>query len=229
MARTRRTKLAWAIVLPCLAFWMLLGCGPANLAMMVMPWTDDKIEPKCKLANKDKEITIVLAARFENLEVRPELMTADQELSEALASQLRTRFKENGEKVKVAPPVRVRPQLLKLREWDHAGLLRVGEQFQADYVIAIDIQKLSLVMPNSYNSLYQGQVDLSVRVLDAHVPLLEAVRHTDLYHCEYPPARPIDTSGSSPAQFRMMFVNKMARDLSRWFAAYPSDQKFDLD
>jgi hypothetical protein len=229
MARTHRTRIAWAILAPIVGLWMIIGCGPANLAMLVMPWSDDKVEPKCKLADKSKEVTVVVAARFESLEVRPDLMTADQELAEALARELRNRFKDNSEKVKIVPPIRVRPHLQKLRQWDDASLLAVGEKFQADYVLTIELQKFSLVPPSSYSALFQGQADLAVRLLDAHKPLLESVVFQEFHHTEYPRSNPIDNSGSNPAQFRQMFVGRMARDLSRWFAAYPSDQKYDID
>jgi hypothetical protein len=218
-----------AAALVCIASWLAVGCGPSSLAMLFAPFVDDRTPPKYKLAKDDKEVTVVIASRFENLEVRPELMTADQELAEALAAQLRNRFKENKEKVKIVPPLRARPYLLKLKEWDSANLQKVAETFQADYVIQIDVQRLSLVMPNSYNSLYQGHADLEVTLYDAHQPFLEAVLHKELYRCEYPTSRPIDTTGSSPNQFRIMFVTKMARDLARWFTAYPTEQRLDMD
>ena len=41
--------------------------------------------------DKNKEITVVLATRFESLEVRPDLMTADQELAERLHADLQAR------------------------------------------------------------------------------------------------------------------------------------------
>jgi hypothetical protein len=209
--------------------WMAIGCGPASLAYLFMPFVDDRVQPKCKLASADKEITVVIAARFENLEVRPELQPADQELAETLRTELVKRFKDNKEKVKIVPTQRVRPHLAKLKEWDSAGLIQVGEYFQADYVIALNIQSLSLVMPNSYNSLYQGKADVEVTVYDVHQPATEAVLLKQPFRCEYPTSRPIDSSGSSPSQFRLLFNNRMARDLARWFTPYPSDQKFDIE
>lgn len=229
MATHRRDQfLRNATIVLCLV-WFAIGCGPASLAFLFMPFVDDKVPPKCKLASADKEITVVIASRFENLEIRPEVQPAEQELAETLAQQLRTRFKENKEKVKVVPPLRVRPHLSKLKEWDAPGLIQVGEHFQADYVIALNIQSLSLVMPNSYNSLYQGRADLEVTVYDVHQPSLESVILKQPFRCEYPTSRPIDSSGSNPTQFRMLFTNRMARDLARLFTAYPSDERFDID
>lgn len=227
MARKRGWKIGVASAL--LLAMLGIGCGPSTLAMLFLPFMDDKMPPRCKLANADKEINVVVATRFSSLEVRPEIMTADQELAESLAQQIRTRSKENKEKVKVVAPIKVRPHLLKLKEWDHSSLLAATESFKADYVILVEIQKLSLVMPNSFNSLYQGNADLEVTVLDTKQPALESVAFKEAYRCEFPKSRPIDTSGSSPSQFRMMFVNKVARDLARWFVAYPSDQRFELE
>lgn len=205
------------------------GCNPSQIAFLLMPWVDERVQPKCKLANPDKEITIVIASRFESLEVRPEVQPTDQELAETLAQEFRKRAKENKEKIKVVPPLRVRPYLSKLKSWDAAGLIEVGERFQADYVIALNIQSLSLIMPNSYNSLYQGKADVEVTVYDTHQPALEAVILKQPFRCEYPTTRPIDSSSSSPAQFRQLYTSRMARDLVRWFTPYPSDEKWDME
>ena len=151
---------------------MALGCGPASLAYLFMPFVDDRVQPKCKLANPDKEIKIVIASRFNSLEVRPDLQPADQELADALVSELNKRFKINKEKVKVEPPQRVRSHLAKLKEWNATELVQLGERLQADYIIDLNIQSLTLMKPNSYNKLYQGTADVEVTVYDAHQPAL---------------------------------------------------------
>jgi Lipopolysaccharide-assembly len=209
---------------------MAIGCGPSSIAYLFMPFVDDRVQPKCKLANPDKEIKIIIASRFQNLEFRPEVQPAEQELASALEIELRKRFKLNNEKVKVEPPQRVRPHLTKMKEWNAASLIQVGERhFQADYVIELNIQSLSLMMPNSYNSLYQGRADLEVTVYDVHKPAIEAVILKQTFRSEYPMSQPIDSSTNSPDQFRARFNSRMARDLARWFTAYPSDEKFDIE
>ena len=220
---------AWAILAPVVLLWMVIGCGPTTLAMMLRPFSDDKEDPKCKIVDPDKEITVLLACHFQNLEVRPELMSADQQLVDALATELNKRYKENGNKVKIVPPTRVRGELMKLREWNPPALREVAEKYQADYLIAIDIQKLSLVLPNSYAALFNGQCDLHVRVMDVHAPILDGYKFEDFYHqTDFPQNRPIDAQNSSADMFRGMFVRKMASDLAKWFAAYPSDEKFNM-
>jgi hypothetical protein len=85
------------------------------------------------------------------------------------------------------------------------------------------------MMPNTYNHLYQGQADLEVTVYDVHKPALEAVILKQPFRTVYPTRGPIDSSGNSPDQFRALFNSRMARDLARWFTAYPSDEKFDIE
>ncbi len=208
---------------------MAIGCGPASLAFMFMPFVDERVQPKCKLASADKEITVVIASRFENLEIRPEVAPTDQELAEMLTQELRKRFKDNKEKVKIEPPVRVRPHLSKLKSWDASSLVQLGEHFKADYVIALNIQNMSLVMPNTYNSLYKGRADVEVIVYDIHRSALEPILLKDSFRCEYPTTKEVDVSTTSPQGFRNRFIGRMSRDLARWFTAYPSDQKFDID
>jgi hypothetical protein len=205
---------------------MALGCGPASIAYLFMPFVDDRIEPRCKLAKKDKEVKIVIASRFENLEVRPDLRPADQELAEALAMELRKRFATNKEKAKVELPVKVRSHLAKLKDWNATSLRQVGENLQADYVIELNIQNLSLKVPVE---LYHGKADVEVTVYDIHREPLDSVIHKETFRCVYPATGPIDASRSSPDQFRALFNARMARDVARWFTAYTSEQKFDID
>ena len=229
MAATKRDLFLRNITILLGLAGMAIGCGPSSLAYLFMPFVDDRVQPKCKLANADKEIKVVIASRFQSLEFRPDVQPAEQELASALEMELRKRFKINNEKVKVEMPQRVRPYLSKMKEWNATSLIHVGEQFKADYVIELNIQNLSLMMPNSYNSLYQGRADLEVTVYDVHKPALEAVILKQPFRSEYPTSRPIDSSGSSPDQFRALFNSRMARDLARWFTAYPSDEKFDIE
>jgi hypothetical protein len=208
---------------------MAIGCGPASLSFLLLPFIDDRVEPKCQLAQKDKEIKIIIASRFQNMELRPDVQQADQELAEALATELRKRFKNNKEKVIVEPPLKVRPHLAKLQDWNATSLRQLGERMQADCVIALNIQSLSLVLPNSYPPLYKGRADVEVSVYDVHKDAFESEMFRQPFRCEYPAAREYDTTEYNPAQFRLLFNSRMARDLSRWFTAYPSDEKFDIN
>lgn len=209
--------------------WMGIGCGPSTLAFLFAPFIDDRVPPKCKLANPDKEITVVIASRFENLEVRPDVQPMASELAESLTTELRKRFKDNKENVKIIPPLRVQPHLGKIKDWSAAEVIAVGEKFKADYVISLKMQNVSLLMPNSYSSLYQGKADVEVSVFDTHQPVLEAEIHKGQFRCAFPNNQPMDASNVSPSEFRARFTNRMTRDLARWFTAYPPEEKVDFE
>src|SRR5262245_16815323 len=78
--------------------WLAIGCSPASLSYLFLPFVEDKIPAKCKLATSEKEVQVAILTNFASLETRPELVPADTELSERLAQQLRKRFADNKEK-----------------------------------------------------------------------------------------------------------------------------------
>src|SRR4051812_45526927 len=101
--RAKCIRRPWGLVL--LGFvWAGLGCSPAALSFLALPFVDDKIPAKYKIASADKEVTVAVVAWFGSLEVRPELMPAESEIAERWCPQLRDRFKYSGGKVKMGPP-----------------------------------------------------------------------------------------------------------------------------
>src|SRR5436190_23990482 len=84
------------------------GCSPAGLAFLMLPFVDDKVPAKFKLSSPDKEVSVAIVTWFGSLEVRPEVMPADGELSDRLGKKLRECFAYNKEKVKIIPSAQVR-------------------------------------------------------------------------------------------------------------------------
>lgn len=208
--------------------WMAIGCGPSSIAYIIGTFVPNTVDPVCKLANADKEITVVIASKFDSLEIRPDVQPMKDELAELLAIEMRKLFKENKDNVKIVPPIRVQPHLSKIKNWEAAELVPLGERFKADYVIALNIQNVASMLPNRLNECYDGKADIDVAVFDTHAPTLEAQVHKGMFRCNYP-TTPITSSDCSPMQFRTRFTARMARDLSRWFAAHPPAKKVDMD
>lgn len=222
---------AYRAKFPVFGMWLLallaltgfsIGCNPATLNYLLMPFVDARIPPKCKLAG-DKEVQVAIVTNFATLETRPELLPAEMELSEKLAQSLRERFKENKEKVKIIPTARVKSamngsgQAVSPRD--------VGKQLKADYVISLEINSISLYENGSSRTLYRGNTEIAVNVFDMSKPDGESNIWQDAYRCEFPGTRgPIDAAGSSYQSFRSMFLTKVARDLSRNFSAHQPDE-----
>jgi hypothetical protein len=220
MKRDRKWHLA-ALVLG--LAWLSIGCSPATLSFFFMPFTDTNIPPRCKLAAKGKEVTVCIVSNFASLETRGEIVPSDGELAALVAQQLRKRTQENKEKVIVVDPSRTRNQALSGRT-----LQEIGTQFKADYVVALEIQNLTLYEKGT-TMLYRGNIDMVVRVVDVKQGEGAAIFNEPL-RCEYPGMRgPIDTAEMNVMQFRSRFLNKVAGDVARLFTGYPPEQRLDME
>jgi hypothetical protein len=219
-------KCKWTILLLG-TLWVSIGCGPATLSYFVLPFADDRIPPKCKLASK-KEVTVCILTNFASLETRPDAVPAEAELAELFAQQLRKRAQEHKEKIKVVPPAKVRA-IQHRADLASRSLQEIGKELQADYVIALEIGALSLYEKSSFQQLYRGNMEINVQVVDATKPAGEGTIFTEPYRREYPGRGAMDAGDMSIAQFRARFLNAVAADLARLFIAYPSDERHVMD
>ncbi len=224
-ARRRWTLRVAGLVGPLVAVWVLAGCNPASIATLLVPFVDDKEPPKCKLSAANKETSVAIVTWFGNRELGlwPDLMPADNELSEKLAVHLRERYAANKEKVKIVPHAQVRGFQSKVVSdtWSPA---EVGKRVKADYVIALEINALSLYEKSTYQQLLRGNTEIAVKVYDVAKPAGEQVIFDDFYRRTFPKEHPIDADGSAQ-QFRALFINRIARELSKLFAAYERDER----
>ena len=203
-----------------------IGCSPATLGFLLMPFTDNRIQPTFKLAQKNKEVTVVLLSDFAYREHRPDFLSFDRDLAERFAGHLRKRFQENKDKIKIVPQSQVRAYLAKQRDEDLFSKQELGRHFKADYVIAMEINSIGLHEKGSSNMLLRGALDMSVTVHDVHQPDGEGVVFEKENHqWLYPTPGAEDAGNVSIGFFRSKFLDHVARDLTRWFAAYPMEER----
>jgi hypothetical protein len=203
---------------------LIAGCNPQTLNFLLMPFVDDKEQPKCKLASADKkEVTVAIVASFANLETRPEMLPIETELSERLANEMRRLAKDNKEKLSIVPASKVRG----LVNQDAGGTMsrqEIGERLKADYLISLEINSISLYEKGSFNQLFRGKTEIAVTCIDVHKPRNEGTICQEVYSREYPGARgPVDAGNSSVLEFRTQFLNVLAQELAHYFVAYPGD------
>jgi hypothetical protein len=212
---------------PLLSIWLLTGCNPASLAMVLMPFFDSKEQPQCKIATPNKETTVAIVTWFGNRELQmwPELMPADSELSERLAAILRDRYAGNKDKVKIVANAQVRNYQNKM-VGDTWSAAEVGKRVKADKVIALEINSLSLYEKSTHHSqqLFRGNIEIAVKAYDLAKPAEEQVIFEEIYKRPFPRESPTDTFTSAP-QFRAAYLTRVARELSKLFAAYEADER----
>ena len=207
--------------------WVSIGCTPATLTYFFMPFSDDRIPPEQPLAGK-KEVTVCIVTSFAMLETRPEALRADDELAELFALQLRKRCQDNKEKVKIVPTAKVRDYK---RQADFATRSPhdIGKHFSADYVITLEINNLAIYEKGSSHSLYRGNTELNIQVVDVNKPVGEGTIFNKPYRREFPSNGPRDSNEMAPTQFRAMFLSAVSTDLCRMFTPYPKEERLVMD
>jgi hypothetical protein len=207
------------------------GCNPLTTAfyMAHIMGMEHNVQPEFPLTSadteKDKEVKVVILS-YSSLETRPEFLRVDYELAGIIAKRVQDQAKKNKEKITVVPPSKVQKFKDDHPNWKALGAEEVGKHFEADYVIDLAIEQISLYEPGSRNTIFRGHANISLAVIDLAKPDEDPQRKE--YTCEYPPSRPIpvDPGSTSVAQFRLAFLNHVGTDIAWMFVAHPLDEDF---
>ncbi len=208
------------------SLWVSIGCTPATLTYMLMPFSDDRIQPRCKLAEK-KEVTVCVVANVDVQDIRPDAVPAAVELADLYTQQLRRRANENKDRIKIVPAAKVRDYA------NHGDAplspVEIGKHFKADYVIALQVSKLTLYERSSFQQLFRGNTEIDVKVLDLRKPAEDMTIFNEPYRREYPGRGPVDAGEMSAPMFRSRFLNAVSADRARMFLAYPTDERYEME
>jgi hypothetical protein len=200
------------------AIVLSLGCSPLTIISFL--WPDNKTQPSCPIAAEDnkKEVTLLVLASFSTIPLESEIMSADQELAERLIEELKKRFKEEGLKVKVIPHYLV--QNYKNKTEFPESPYDVGKHFKADKVLSLEVGRLTLYKEKSFKQLFHGRAEISLVVTDVSEPPEASRRWSKEYVSVYPRTGEIPAGDSNPAQFRALFLDHVAKDMTHYFTPY---------
>jgi hypothetical protein len=200
---------------------LITGCSLPSLAyFLVSGLQEPKEDPgEMKLASeKDREVKVVILT-YSGLETRPEFVKVDRDLSNLLTHQLQQSCKENREKVTFIAPTKIQEYKNIHPNW-YLNPQDVGKYFEADKVVYLEIQSLSLYEPGSANQLYRGRAAIPVKLFDLKNPDQFTLEKT--YTCEFPLTRgPIPADDRNQSEFYQAFMNYMVKHLSWYFTAHP--------
>jgi hypothetical protein len=221
--RSRRWCLAGLIILTVNA----LACNPLSVPYFLFYGTDPKLDPKFKLSSDDhhKGVKVVILASTTQLETRPELVRADTELSALFAQKLQEECKKNHENVTVATSSKVQRFKDDHPNWQSLSLEELGKRLEADYVVDLEIDQLSLYEAGSQNTLFLGKAAISVTVVDVRKADTGSV-FEEHYTREFPHSGSVPVNESNPQKFRRDFLGRIAADLTAMFTAYPSSDQY---
>lgn len=209
MNKRSQTPAAWS-VLVLLAFLPTMGC---QLNVLAIPYFliagEPKVPPAYKLVEKRKDTKRVLVLAFADTGLRWGYQAIDDELTGLLSSQLQL----GDKRLEVVPDRSVREWKDRNADWVDKDPQMIGEHFDVDYVLFVEITSFSLnTTQNQF--LLQGHCDVLFKVWDVNK---ESMVFSDVFEKDYPTERSIELQDvTSEEQFRRLFLRRIAEELS-WY------------
>lgn len=207
------------------------GCNVLQVPYFLFAMEDPKHEPEIqKIASKNKkEERKVVILTYHRLDLRPEFINSDRELTHYLERSLRQLFETNKEKVTIVPARKVEDYKMSHPDWHESELASIGEYFKADWVIYLEMNHLGLYEPGSGGTLYRGKADMTISLVDVKKP--EDSPPPQAFTCSYPreSRMQLTTTDKSPAEFRQMFMEYLGKRVSWKFTSHPTRDDFYAD
>jgi hypothetical protein len=205
-----------------------LGCNPLT-SLYFMLGEESKVEPEFRLAKPDQEVNVVILS-YAAPGVQTDQVGVDRLLGTAVVKQLQERCKVNKEKVKIVPVHKVESFVNKNPGWKTMRPTEIGRQFDADYVIDLEVVSLSLYEPGSHRSLYKGHCKIDINVFDINDPQDGKV-FSRSFSTEYPRTRgPIPVADDNNTEkFRDLFATRIATDICWLFTSHLFSEGYQCD
>jgi hypothetical protein len=203
------------------------GCNPFTMFWFLIGGPEDKMPPEFPLTPEErgKEIKVLVMTSC-SLDVNQEFIGIDRMLASEFTQALTEGCKANKEKVVIIPANQVEKYKSDHPNWRAQDPTKVGQHFEADYVIDLEVLGISLY-PDKTRELLQGRAAINVNAYNLKKPD-EEPRKTD-YTVEFPRGRYEDASNTTPSKFRHEFVRRIAVDLSWKFTAHEYRDHFEVD
>jgi hypothetical protein len=209
------------------ALILLMGCSPLQMAAFLFA-PDPSEPPECSLVIPGKEAKVVILSVYANEPpADPRLMQVNWDLGWRLTQMLEERFKENKDRVKIVSPNQVKKYMNAHPRWRDLPPQEIAKDFDADWVINLEINSISLFDRNR-NFFYHGSADITVTATDGHKPVGEGEAFSRPYQIEYPKS-PMEVTEVNVGTFKQRFLDRIAKDLSQWFATHPPRDKFNSE
>jgi hypothetical protein len=224
----RWSRIGQVMLAVCLLGGVSLGSGCTSgtigyLLGMAYPNNDPEMFTFTK-HKKNPKVAFLVCQANPPYHANTDLLNTDQLLAQRLVQVLSGFYQSNRDKIQIVPLAKVEQfKSQHPSDWKTMSPDELGRQLGADYVVNVDISKLSLV---ESGLLFRGRAEINISVVDVHDV---AEGKQKIYTCEYPSHGPVYNSECTPEAFRSRFVDKMSLDLGRWFASYPREMRYQFD
>ncbi len=205
----RSWGLSLALLAMCLLSIVPIGCRQV-LTLGYLIGGPPSIEPdfdaktNISLNKKGKKILVLCDAPKE---VKWDFDSVDRELGRHLSHRL------SQNKIKVMDPDAVHAWLDEHVDWDTP--VEIGRDFEADYVIFVQINEFGLYEQGS-NSLYRGHSECLITVYEMEDGEGHEI-YTKEYISKFPLLEPVSTSEQSYYDFKRHYLSRLSEELGRHF------------
>lgn len=193
------------------------GCDLQTMAYFLSPEYKEPPEVGSILSKDKKKVNrVAILTYFNPLETRSEVIQIDRELAGVLTRMLQQQCEADDEKIEVVSPRKVEEYKNKHPNWKQTDLPVVGRALNADYLIYLEMNQVSLYDKGSL--LFRGRANIDATLVEVNKPDDEPRQKRE--HYTYPSeARggiPVDPD-TNLQQFRDQFVMYLAKRLSWCF------------
>ncbi len=219
---TPRRKLAGLLFI---AVLLGTGCNPFLVAELLSP--PPKHQPKLKklVAPVEKEQARVVIVASAPINTGVDFARIDRELASAVARYLQQGYEENKEKIQIVKPNQVERFKDDHPDWYTLDKVQIGKKFNADYVIFLEIDSMSLYERGSSNLMLHAQTSITVSLVDMNAPDEEPLKTQ--FVGEYPTKSrgPVSVDDTNIQQFRHAFIASIAKQLAWHFVEHYTSQE----
>jgi hypothetical protein len=228
MTATRRSRAWLGLVLAALMLAMVTSSG---CNMLSIPFFLFGPEPKIqaslkKLASEERDKVVRVVVLVTNDHANSDFIRADRDLGNLIVAKLKDCFKYNEEKVEVVSASKVEEFKNRHDDWRTMPLDEIGNHFNADYVIDLEIAKLSLFEHGSYNQIYRGRSEISITVCDVKNPDEGAMSEEFSWIFPKDSAQGVHIDDQPKAKFRDEFYKAIATQIAWRFTSHPTSEDF---
>lgn len=209
MTPTSRRTIASAFLATALG----LSAGGCSVDLFAIPYFlfagEPRIDPPVQLCKGRKDVRKVLVLAFADTGIQWGYQAIDAELTGLLIGQM----DQADSRLELVPERAVREWKDRNSDWFDKSPQAIGEHFDVDYVIYVEITSFTLnTTRNQY--LLQGHCDILFKVWDVNK---EAMIFHDVFEREYPSNRQVELQDvASEEDFRRLFLRRVASELS-WY------------
>jgi len=204
------------------------GCDIGSLAYFLSP--EQRTPAKMKnlaVEKKSKKDSRIVILTWGGLEMRSELIHADRQLTDLLTKQLVELAGDNDEKLTIIPSRKVEEYKNSHPNWRELDQAQIGRHFDADYVIYLEFNAMTLYEPQSNCQLFRGRTQMTLSLVDVRHP--DDAPQQEAFSTTYPSeARgpvPVDLD-TNPMTFRQNFLLHVAKTLATYFVHYPKRETY---